>query len=75
MVGSEGVATARDFFDEDRREALGAKLLVDAEEVDLRDLDRLVADAKVSWDTADCSDELARLGCADADMPLLFPAR
>mgnify|MGYP006900024929 CR=1 FL=1 len=45
-----------------------------AEEVDLCDLERLVADADFGRDAADGCDELPGLGGADADMPFFLPA-
>jgi hypothetical protein len=46
------IAAASDLFDQDRGEALGPKLFVNAEEVDLDHLDSLAANSEFRRDTA-----------------------
>jgi hypothetical protein len=74
LEGAFDVAAAGDFLDEDRGEAFGAQFLVYAEEVDFGAVERLLADAQGDGDAGDEGDELARAGCADADVPLFLPA-
>lgn len=68
------VATAGDFLDEDWCQALLAKLLVNAEEVDLGCVESLLADTKSDWYTGDEGDQLARLRSTYTDVPVRKPA-
>lgn len=69
------VADTGDFLDENGGQALAAKLLVDAEEVDFGAGDDLVTDSHAHGDGRDEGDELAGLGGADANVVVLGPAR
>lgn len=55
LVDAIQVAPTSDLLDQDRRQSLGPKLLVDTEEVNFCDLDFLVPHAKSCWNTADGS--------------------
>ncbi len=69
------VRAPRDFLYQQRRQALGAQLLVDAKEVDFGAFEGLGADAQGHGHAGDEGDEFARFGGADADVPLFAPAR
>ena len=68
------VAAPRNFFNEDWCEALGAQLLVDAQEVDLGCVEDLLTHAEGDGHAGDEGDELAGFGGADADVPVWAPA-
>jgi hypothetical protein len=59
LEGAFDVAAAGDFLDEDGSEAFGAQLLVYAEEVDFRAVERLLADAQGDRNAGDEGYELA----------------
>ena len=68
------VDAPRDLLDEDGSEALGAQLLVHAQEVDLRHPHDLLVDGDAGRHAGDEADELS-LVRATADVPLLQVAR
>lgn len=74
LVNSVQIAPARDLLDQDWCQTLRSELLVDAKEVDLCHLELLVAHSDLRWHTANGSNQLLRLGGADTNVPLLFPA-
>ena len=79
------MATAGDFFDEDRSETFATELFVDAEEVDFATGDFRGlgwwrggfagwADEEGYGDTGDESNKFPGLSCADANVPLFSPS-
>ena len=74
LVDALEVAATSDLLDEDWCEALGAELLVDAEEVDLSGFKGLLADAQGNGDAGDECNELLGGDGANTDVPVCFPA-
>lgn len=68
------ITSSGDLLDEDRGKPLGAKLLVDAQEVDFSTLEDIITYAESDRNPRYESDELPRLGRTDANMPLLSPS-
>lgn len=74
LEDAERITSSGDFLDEDRGKPLGAKLLVNAKEIDLGTLEDVGPYAKSDRNPRYESDELPRLGRTDANMPLFSPS-